>query len=77
MDIALPLWPAKLLAPLAFSVLALRLSIQIWGYARAFRQIVKSPVAVPLALDIAEVAAAEARLLDTEQGVTRRGAAHD
>ena len=37
-DIALPLWPAKLLAPVAFSVLALRLLLQLWGYARAFAE---------------------------------------
>ena len=76
MDIALPLWPAKLLVPLAFSVLALRLWIQIWGYARAFWKGAKSPVAVPLTLDIAEVAAAEARLLDAKPTIPR-GTAHD
>ena len=31
MDIALPIWPAKLLAPVAFSVLVLRLCLQVWG----------------------------------------------
>ncbi len=35
-DIALPLWPAKLLAPLAFSVLCLRLFLQLLGFSRAF-----------------------------------------
>ena len=35
MDIALPLWPAKLLAPVAFGVLCLRLCLQIWAYTRA------------------------------------------
>ncbi len=34
-DISLPLWPAKLLTPVAFSVLCLRLMLQIWAYAHA------------------------------------------
>ncbi|MFT6104971.1 MAG: TRAP-type mannitol/chloroaromatic compound transport system permease small subunit, partial [Paracoccaceae bacterium] len=34
-DIRIPLWPAKLLVPVAFSVLALRLILQIWGFGRA------------------------------------------
>ena len=35
MDIQLPTWPAKLMVPLAFSVLWLRLSLQICGYLRS------------------------------------------
>lgn len=60
MDIALPLWPAKLLAPVAFSVLALRLALQLVAYARAFINNVTSPVAVPLIEDAATQAANEA-----------------
>ncbi len=33
-DIGLPLWPAKLLAPVAFSVLCLRLCLQAGALAR-------------------------------------------
>ncbi|PJE31052.1 TRAP-type mannitol/chloroaromatic compound transport system, small permease component [Pseudooceanicola antarcticus] len=62
-DIALPLWPAKLLAPVAFSVLALRLVLQLWGYARAFAQNLAEPVAVPLVRSAAELAAEEAELV--------------
>ncbi len=65
MDIALPLWPAKLLAPVAFSVLALRLSLQLVAYARAFIENTNSPVAVPLIEDAATQAAKEA---DTVSG---------
>jgi TRAP-type mannitol/chloroaromatic compound transport system permease small subunit len=36
-DIGLPLWPAKLVVPLAFTLLWLRLVLQLWGYGRAFR----------------------------------------
>ncbi len=60
MDIALPLWPAKLLAPVAFSVLCLRLVLQLWGYGRAFVSGLADPVAVPLVQSAAEQAAAEA-----------------
>lgn len=59
-DINLPLWPAKLLAPVAFSVLCLRLVLQLWGYGRAFFKGLTEPVAVPLVQSAAEIAAAEA-----------------
>ena len=60
MDIALPIWPAKLMAPVAFSVLCLRLGLQVWAYGRAFRLGLSEPVAVPLVRSVAEQAAAEA-----------------
>jgi len=63
MDIALPLWPAKLLAPLAFSVLCLRLGLQVWGYVRALVTGAERPVAVPLVEDAATQAAHEAEHL--------------
>ncbi|MCV6585314.1 MAG: TRAP transporter small permease, partial [Marinibacterium sp.] len=59
-DIGLPIWPAKLLAPVAFSVLCVRLALQIWGYGRAFVLGLQRPVAVPLIQDAAAQAAAEA-----------------
>lgn len=60
MDIALPIWPAKLLAPIAFSVLALRLVLQLWAYGRAVVLNQSAPVAVPLIVDAATQAAMEA-----------------
>jgi TRAP-type C4-dicarboxylate transport system permease small subunit len=69
MDIALPLWPAKLLAPVAFAVLCLRLVLQLWGYARAFVLGLVEPVAVPLVQSAAEQAAAEA---ETVSGAEER-----
>lgn len=60
MDIALPLWPAKLLAPMAFGVLCLRLTLQLWGFGRAFLRGEDQPVAVPLVIDAATQAALEA-----------------
>ncbi|MCY6381219.1 TRAP transporter small permease subunit [Hoeflea prorocentri] len=61
MDIGIPLWPGKLLAPIAFSVLSLRLSLQLWGYGRAILSGTKTPVAVPLIEDAATQAANEAK----------------
>ncbi len=60
MDISLPLWPAKLLIPVSFSVLAVRLFLQIWGYLQALIQGATHPVAVPLIEDAATQAANEA-----------------
>lgn len=59
-DIKLPLWPAKLLAPVAFSILAARLCLQLWGYGRAFVHNQVNPVGVPITLSAAEQAAEEA-----------------
>jgi TRAP-type mannitol/chloroaromatic compound transport system permease small subunit len=62
-DIALPIWPAKLLAPIAFAVLSLRLALQAWGFGRAFILGTTRPVAVPLIEDAAAQAAREASQL--------------
>lgn len=59
-DIGLPLWPAKLVVPVAFSVLGLRVLLQLWGYGRAFVLGLPNPVAVPLVQSAAEQAAEEA-----------------
>lgn len=59
-DIGLPIWPAKILAPIAFAVLSLRLVLQIWGFGRAFVTGAERPVAVPLIEDAATQAAREA-----------------
>ncbi len=72
MDIALPLWPAKLLVPVSFSVLCIRLVLQLLGYGLAFIQNRKSPVAVPLVEEIATQAAREAaQLSDSFETPTR------
>ncbi|WP_166418365.1 TRAP transporter small permease subunit [Cochlodiniinecator piscidefendens] len=60
MDISLPLWPAKLLAPIAFSVLCSRLLLQLWAYGRAFYRNDGHAIAVPLIADAATQAALEA-----------------
>ena len=63
MDIALPIWPAKLLAPVAFGVLSLRLMLQAWGFGRALVTGDAHPVAVPLIEDAASQAEREAAQL--------------
>lgn len=63
-DIALPIWPSKLIVPIAFSVLAMRLILQAVGYARAFWLNLERPVAVPLIQSVAEQARAEAASLE-------------
>ncbi len=70
-DISIPIWPAKLLAPVAFSVLCVRLVLQLWGYGRAFIYGLASPVAVPLIQSAAEQAAEEAAIMtqDTDKGI--------
>ncbi|GAA6164070.1 hypothetical protein NBRC116590_17740 [Pelagimonas sp. KU-00592-HH] len=60
MDISLPLWPAKLMAPVAFAVLCLRLCLQLWAYGRALRIGVGHAIAVPQIADAATLAAMEA-----------------
>jgi len=60
MDIGIPLWPAKLLAPVAFAVLSLRFALQLWGYGRALRTGTLEPIGVPLIEDAATQAAREA-----------------
>ncbi len=59
-DIGLPIWPAKILAPIAFSVLSLRLMLQLWAYGRAIVSGTENPVGVPLIEDVATQAAREA-----------------
>jgi TRAP-type C4-dicarboxylate transport system permease small subunit len=71
LDINLPTWPAKLVIPVALSVLALRLLIQLWGYARAIREDAERPVAVPLIESAADVAAKEAEAVFSESGDSR------
>jgi C4-dicarboxylate transporter DctQ subunit len=72
LDINLPTWPAKLVVPFALSVLALRLLLQLWAYARAVRCGDATPVAVPLIEDAAQVAASEAEsVLGRDEGPDR------
>jgi TRAP-type C4-dicarboxylate transport system permease small subunit len=63
-DIGIPIWPSKLVVPVAFFVLSLRLTLQAWGYGRALVLGLDNPVAVPLNLTVAEQAMHEAEMLE-------------
>lgn len=63
-DIGIPAWPSKLIVPIAFAVLTLRLLLQAWGYGRALILGLENPVAVPLTLTVAEQARLEADALE-------------
>jgi TRAP-type C4-dicarboxylate transport system permease small subunit len=63
-DVGIPIWPSKLVVPIAFAVLVLRLLLQAWGYGRALILGLQDPVAVPLNLTVAEQAMAEARMME-------------
>ncbi|WP_299629535.1 TRAP transporter small permease subunit [uncultured Tateyamaria sp.] len=65
-DISLPIWPSKLIVPVAFAVLCARLVLQAVGYARAFWLNLENPVAVPLIMTVAEQALAEAKTLERD-----------
>ena len=71
MDIALPIWPAKLLAPIAFATLCLRLCLQLWAYARA--TLTGHAVAVPLIPDAAQQAQMEADQLKEQSKELQAG----
>jgi C4-dicarboxylate transporter, DctQ subunit len=58
-DAELPVWPSKLIVPIAFALLWLRLIVQLVGYARLVRRPELEPVAVPVILSAAELAKKE------------------
>ncbi|MEZ5842594.1 MAG: TRAP transporter small permease [Hyphomicrobiaceae bacterium] len=59
-DAEYPWWPSKLLVPLSFSVLWVRLLIMLWGYLRLLVDPGLKPVAVPLMASVEEEALREA-----------------
>lgn len=69
MDIRLPLWPSKLVVPLALAVLAVRLALQLWGYLRLLIHPHERPIGVPLVLTPDEAAQQEIEeIVDTGRG---------
>ncbi len=55
-DIGLPTWPSKLIVPVALTLLALRLLMQLYGYLRLLVDPARVPIAVPVILNIEEAA---------------------
>ena len=47
MDVNLPLWPSKLVVPLALAVLLVRLVLQLWAYLRLLADPARPEIAVP------------------------------
>lgn len=70
-DIELVTWPAKLIVPVALSVLLIRLLVQLAGYWRLVLHPGMEPVAVPTIQDAAAQAEAEIRLSDSDSGAAR------
>ena len=70
-DIELVTWPAKLIVPVALSVLLIRLLVQLAGYWRLLLHPGMEPVAVPTIQDAAAQAEAEIRLSDSDSGAAR------
>jgi TRAP-type C4-dicarboxylate transport system permease small subunit len=60
-DAQYPVWPSKLLVPIAFAVLFLRLLVQLAGFVRLALDPRAAAVAVPVVHDAAEIARAEIR----------------
>jgi len=58
-DAQLPVWPSKLIVPVSFGLLWLRLLVQLFAYARLSLHPQAEPVAVPRALTPSELAARE------------------
>jgi C4-dicarboxylate transporter, DctQ subunit len=58
-DSELPMWPSKAVVPIAFSLLWLRLFVQLLGFMRLFRNPDAKPVAVPIVESVEEQAVHE------------------
>jgi TRAP-type C4-dicarboxylate transport system permease small subunit len=58
-DIQLLTWPSKLMVPVAMSLLAVRLFLNMWGYARLALDPSKDPVAVPIMKTAEDIAREE------------------
>ena len=66
-DIQLPTWPSKLMIPIAFATLTLRLTVQFAGYIRLIIDPKLRPVGVPLILDVENQAKQEASQIETSK----------
>lgn len=75
-DAQYPWWPSKMLVPIAFTFLWLRLFVNLIGYARLVAVPDATPIAVPLIADVAHLAeeeAAEAGVLPGQDESGRKG----
>ncbi len=67
-DINLPTWPTKILFPIMFGVLSVRLLVHVIAYAKAMANETDEPVAVPLIEDVAEQTKREAETVSGLEG---------
>ncbi len=67
-DINLPTWPTKILFPILFCILSLRLVIHVIAYLKAIKSGEDEPVAVPLIEDVAEQTKREAETVSGLEG---------
>lgn len=58
-DAELPVWPSKLVVPVAFALLWLRLLVQLVGYARLAADPSRAPVGVPVIMTVEQLARLE------------------
>lgn len=65
-DINLPIWPTKIMVPIMFGLLCIRLILQITIYINAFINNIDAPAGVPLMQSVADQAAAEASMVVTK-----------
>lgn len=72
-DIGLPVWPSKLVVPIAFGVLWLRLLLQFFGYCRLVKDPQAQPAFVPLIENTEEQAQREAQDSGATAGDQRDG----
>lgn len=59
-DAQIPLWPSKLVVPVALGLLFVRLLVSLWAYVRVILDPGKKLIAVPVVLDAQEQALREA-----------------
>ncbi|MEM7069876.1 MAG: TRAP transporter small permease [Pseudomonadota bacterium] len=67
-DINLPTWPTKILFPILFCILSIRLTLHVLAYLRAMREGTSEPVAVPLIEDVATQTKREAETVSGLEG---------
>lgn len=77
LDIEIPTWPSKLLAPIALTALWLRLLIQMWAYIRLIIYPDAPPLAVPITKGVYEQAKEEAAVAEKLEEIEERAKGRD
>ncbi len=72
-DAEYPIWPSKLVVPLAFGLLWLRLLVHLLGYARLFANPRTEPVAVPMIAKMDDIVRQEIKEVVGEEAPSAGG----